>query len=106
MMTDRCPCLLLLSVLLTCTRPIWNGSRSHKLQPGASVLDVGSGSGILCAAFYEMVKDKDGKGKVVGIDHIEELVNFSIHNLKKSYSKEVEDGSIKIFHGDGRKGCA
>jgi protein-L-isoaspartate(D-aspartate) O-methyltransferase len=40
------------------------------LVPGAKVLDVGSGSGYLCAAFYEMT---ERKGKIVGIEHIEEL---------------------------------
>lgn len=29
---------------------------SDILQPGSKVLDVGSGTGILCACFYEMVK--------------------------------------------------
>lgn len=38
------------------------------LQPGAKALDVGSGSGYLCAAFYEMM---DRQGKVVGIEHID-----------------------------------
>ena len=47
---------------------------SDKLQPGGKVLDVGSGTGVLCAAFYEMVKtDKDDKEHstwVVGIEHM------------------------------------
>ena len=37
------------------------------LKPGGRVLDVGSGSGYLCAAFYEMM---DRQGTVVGIEHI------------------------------------
>ena len=34
---------------------------NQKLVPGSKVLDVGSGSGYSCAAFYEMVKDSDTK---------------------------------------------
>ena len=40
------------------------------LTPGANVLDVGSGSGYLCAAFYEMT---GRQGRVVGVEHIPEL---------------------------------
>ena len=79
---------------------------SHKLVTGARCLDVGSGSGILCAMFYEMVKNEDGSAHVYGIDHIEGLTNWSIDNLNKSYSKQLSDGSIKIIHGDGRNGYA
>ena len=38
------------------------------LKPGGRVLDVGSGSGYLCAAFYEMMEKQ---GTVVGIEHIQ-----------------------------------
>lgn len=48
------------------------------LVPGAKVLDVGSGSGYLCAAFYEMT---DRQGTVVGIEHIPEISDLSIQNL-------------------------
>lgn len=44
-------------------------------------------------------------GIVVGIDHISELVDFSIQNLKKDgLSKALEDGQIIMVAGDGRKG--
>ena len=47
---------------------------SDVLKPGGKVLDVGSGTGILCAAFYEAVKsDKNEGTQVVGIDHIDHL---------------------------------
>ena len=48
------------------------------LKPVARVLDVGSGSGYLCAAFYEMM---DKQGTVIGIEHIQELVDQSLVNL-------------------------
>ena len=45
----------------------------QSLQPGAKVLDVGCGSGYLCAAFYHMVKNDQQRTSVVGIEHIEPL---------------------------------
>jgi len=52
------------------------------VKPGSRVLDVGSGSGYLCAAFYEMM---ERKGQVIGIEHINELVESSVANLSTSY---------------------
>ena len=75
-----------------------------KLQPGAKVLDVGCGSGYLCAAYYEMVKNNEGKAHVIGIDHITDLTMFSVKNLNKNYSNQLSDGSIRIVCGDGRQG--
>ena len=72
-------------------------------MPGSRALDVGSGSGYLCAAMLEMM---DLQGKVVGIDHIEPLTDQSIINLQKSYFKQLKDESIVIVYGDGRKGYA
>ena len=65
------------------------------------MLDVGCGSGYLCAAFYEML---GRQGKVVGIEHIDGLCKFSIDNLKKNYNFALESGGIEIICGDGRKG--
>ena len=55
---------------------------SDVIIPGSKVLDVGSGSGILCALFYEMT---ERKGKIIGLDHIDDLVKWSIENLESSY---------------------
>jgi len=78
------------------------------LQPGMKVLDVGSGSGYTCAVFHHLVSP-DGpespKGNVVGIDHIQELVSFSLKNLQKDGLKVNEPGAdIEMVCGDGRKG--
>ena len=57
-----------------------------KLQPGARVLDVGCGSGYLLATFYELCKKPDGSAAVFGIEHVEELAEFSRVNLRKSFA--------------------
>ena len=57
------------------------------LVPGAKILDVGCGSGYLCAAFWELVHQERGQGcSVVGIEHIDPLAEISRQNLAKSYS--------------------
>ena len=74
------------------------------LKPGARVLDVGCGSGYLCATFYEMTV-KNGSAHVVGIEHIDQLAQFSKDNLKNAgYESQLKDGTINIICGDGRKG--
>uniref|UniRef100_A0A3B4AI87 Protein-L-isoaspartate(D-aspartate) O-methyltransferase n=1 Tax=Periophthalmus magnuspinnatus TaxID=409849 RepID=A0A3B4AI87_9GOBI len=65
-------------------------------------LDVGSGSGILSVCFARMV---GAKGKVIGIDHIKELVDDSINNVKKDDPSLLTSGRIKLEVGDGRMGC-
>ena len=63
---------------------------SDVLKPGAKVLDVGSGTGILCAAFYECVKTNQNLGtQVVGIEHIDHLCQSSVRNLQRTYSQQL-----------------
>jgi len=72
------------------------------LRPGARVLDVGSGSGYLSAVFHHLTEPT---GTVVGIDHIPELVQQSVENLKKDgLGEAVEKGRIIMVTGDGREG--
>ncbi|XP_060609534.2 protein-L-isoaspartate(D-aspartate) O-methyltransferase isoform X1 [Anolis sagrei] len=74
----------------------------EQLHEGAKALDVGSGSGILTACFARMV---GSKGKVVGIDHIKELVDDSINNVRKDDPLLLSSGRVKLIVGDGRLGC-
>ncbi|XP_065144432.2 l-isoaspartyl protein carboxyl methyltransferase, like [Paramisgurnus dabryanus] len=74
---------------------------SDKLTEGASALDVGSGSGYLTACFARMVGPS---GKVVGIDHIDELVQSSIKNVQADDPELLASGRIKLVVGDGRLG--
>ena len=66
----------------------WDRIKEH-ISPlkNRLILDVGCGSGYLCAAFYEMVKNKDDTAHVVGIDRITELTEFAVKNLSKNYMK-------------------
>ncbi|OZC09754.1 protein-L-isoaspartate O-methyltransferase [Onchocerca flexuosa] len=71
------------------------------LREGNRALDVGSGSGYLTACMAIMV----GKtGKVVGIDHIQALVDDSRRNIKKHHEDLLTDRRIILMKGDGRKG--
>jgi protein-L-isoaspartate(D-aspartate) O-methyltransferase len=73
------------------------------LRPGSRVLDVGSGSGYLTVSFALML-GPDAPGKVVGIDHVPQLVDDSIGNIRKSWSRLLDSGSVEMITGDGRNG--
>ncbi|XP_030630806.1 l-isoaspartyl protein carboxyl methyltransferase, like [Chanos chanos] len=72
-----------------------------KLTEGSSALDVGSGSGYLTACFARMVGPS---GKVVGIEHIDELVQRSLRNVQADDPELLSSGRIKLVVGDGRLG--
>jgi protein-L-isoaspartate(D-aspartate) O-methyltransferase len=73
------------------------------LNPGSKVLDVGSGSGYLTHVLAELVKPG---GKVVGIEHIQPLVDMGTRNTGKSAEGRelMESGGIKYVKADGRLG--
>ncbi|OIV98187.1 hypothetical protein TanjilG_11584 [Lupinus angustifolius] len=74
----------------------------ENLQPGMHALDVGSGTGYLTACFALMVGPQ---GRAIGVEHIPELVSFSLENIKKSAAApQFEDGSLSVFASDGRQG--
>ncbi|XP_028781820.1 protein-L-isoaspartate O-methyltransferase 1-like isoform X2 [Neltuma alba] len=76
----------------------------QNLQPGMRALDVGSGSGYLTACFGLMVRPE---GRAVGVEHIPELVSYSIENIQKSAAAPLlKDSSLSVHCGDGRQGWA
>ena len=79
------------------------------LKPGATILDIGSGSGYLTACFGEAVKvyhnDEKLRGKVVGLEVISKLVEYSIDILKKNYNHLYRyKRNFKIISKDGKLG--
>uniref|UniRef100_A0A0A9XL32 Protein-L-isoaspartate O-methyltransferase n=1 Tax=Lygus hesperus TaxID=30085 RepID=A0A0A9XL32_LYGHE len=72
-----------------------------RLKPGARALDVGSGSGYLTACMALMVRPN---GVAIGIDHIKELVDYSLSNVKTDQPDLIDSGAIKLIVGDGRLG--
>lgn len=75
------------------------------LHPSAKILDVGSGSGYLTHVFANLIGDE---GRIVGIDHMQGLVDLANDNMRKSEvgRKLLESGKVRFVNGDGRKGWA
>lgn len=67
------------------------------------VLDVGSGSGYLTHCIAELVGEG---GRVVGIEHIQELADLGRENMSKSSEGRqfLEGGRVEFVVGDGRLG--
>ncbi|KAL3927709.1 MAG: hypothetical protein SGPRY_002702 [Prymnesium sp.] len=72
-----------------------------QLTPGATVLDVGVGSGYLAAAFAQLVGPT---GHVYGIDRVEALVQMAESNLRREDASLLESGRISLSLVDGWKG--
>ena len=73
------------------------------LHPDARVLDIGSGSGYLTHVLANLVKPN---GTVVGVDHIQELVDLAKENMSKSTDgkEALKSGQVKFIKADGRLG--
>lgn len=73
------------------------------LHPGSNVLDIGSGSGYLTAVLANLVGPN---GRVIGIDHIQPLIDMANTNMKKAEEgrRMLDSGHVKFVLGDGRKG--
>ncbi|KAI9822555.1 MAG: hypothetical protein M1827_000274 [Pycnora praestabilis] len=73
------------------------------LNPSARVLDVGSGSGYLTHVLANLVAPA---GTVIGVDHIQGLVDMANGNMGKSEDgKELlRDKKVQFVKADGRLG--
>lgn len=73
------------------------------LTPGASVLDIGSGSGYLTCVLAQLVQPG---GRVVGVEHIEALREMGERNTGKSEEGKrlLGEGGLRFVKGDGRLG--
>ena len=65
------------------------------------ILDIGSGSGYLTCALSAMT---NYKGIVVGVEHIQELIDFSINNVRKNHGDLLDNKKIIFVNSDGRLG--
>ena len=73
------------------------------LVEGATVLDVGCGSGYLCTCIAHMVGET---GRVVGIDYVKGLTDLSTANISKADGALLESGRVQVVLGDGWQGHA
>lgn len=75
------------------------------LHPGAKVLDIGSGSGYLTQVLAALVAPG---GTVIGVDHIQALVDLANKNVGKSEAgrEMLRAGTVRFIKADGRKGWA
>lgn len=67
------------------------------------VLDIGSGSGYLTTVLAHLVGPA---GKVVGVEHIQSLVDMANKNVAKSEDGRamLQSGRLRFVKGDGRLG--
>ena len=73
------------------------------LHPAARVLDIGSGSGYLTAVLAHLVGPS---GTVVGVDHVQGLVDLANANVAKSTEGRgmLGGGTVRFVRADGRLG--
>lgn len=71
------------------------------LKKGGKAIDIGCGSGYMTAAMAEIMGENS---KVIGLDHIEDVVNFAKNNLSKRNQYLLDSQRVEFVKADGRKG--
>lgn len=64
-----------------------------KLTDGEKALDIGSGSGYLTACMALMI---GSRGRVIGVEHIPELVDKSIENVQIDHPELLSSNRVKF----------
>ncbi|KAF9198097.1 hypothetical protein BGZ49_001191, partial [Haplosporangium sp. Z 27] len=89
----------------TISAPHMHAAALESLSPflfsGARVLDIGSGSGYLTVCMAQMVGPQ---GRVVGVEHIPELVELATENTLKDHPEYMQEGRVAYHTADGRIG--
>lgn len=67
---------------------------TDQLRDGARALDVGSGSGYLTACMAFMVGPR---GRVIGLEHIPELIEVSTRNVLDDCPHFIKEGRVKFI---------
>ncbi|BAB09395.1 unnamed protein product [Arabidopsis thaliana] len=90
------------NMLMVLAIPEWNWLERQERDGGKFEALMFVGTGYLTGCFALMV---GAEGRVVGVDHIPELVDMSIKNIEKSVAASfLKKGSLSLHVGDGRKG--
>jgi protein-L-isoaspartate(D-aspartate) O-methyltransferase len=90
------PCLLKTTPTTTSTTSSGAAAADDDI---VSVLDVGSGSGYLSAVIASYLEEEYGKSySVVGIDHIPQLVEWSMNNVQKDGKGYLLETSSSCHH--------
>ena len=64
-------------------------------------IDIGCGSGYMTLCLAKLLGPYS---KVIGLDHIKEIIEFSYKNIHKSHKFYLESGRIKFIMKDGIDG--
>ena len=65
------------------------------------ILDIGSGTGYLTCALSALT---NYKGLVVGVEHIQEIIELAEQNIRKNHGNLLDNKKIIFVNSDGRHG--
>lgn len=66
------------------------------IQPGETIIEIGPGKGALTTKLLAKIKENKAKNKLICIEKDDRLIPF----LQEEYKNEIEEGILKVVHGD------